>query len=138
MKAIEAHELLAADRGVEIVLTTGAFTYVGWFLQAKDLGNAEGRRWTGVRLDEADGRKVTAIVPSTSSVQITPFPPLALGDTVRRAGRADAATGTVVGVDRSQEGDRVYRVQWPDQSSLSWHTRRRLERVGIPNEEVDR
>lgn len=135
MKTIQAHELISADRGVDIVVTTLGFTYVGWFQRAKDLGTREGKRWMGIRLNDSDGRVVTVIVPAEWSLHIEPFPPLGKGDRVARRGYSDpdhknfrsGSLGTVEGVSRDTAGNRVYRVQWDGEPQSRWHTRRALE-----------
>lgn len=130
MKAIEAHELATADPGVEIVLSTAGFTYIGWFA-----GERHSKKLVEVKLDDSDGRVVTAIVSPTHTVQITPFSPLAPGDVVRRRGwdspehrsYGRTETGTVVAVKRDTANNRVYEVQWEREPGTRWHTRRNVE-----------
>lgn len=131
MKSIEAHEVIAADKGVEIVVTSAAgITYVGWLLSARDLRSG----FTGVQIDDACGVQVTCVLRDWQMIAITPFPTMAVGDRVTRAGFDDpehknfrvGGVGRVLQVARDTNQNQVYKVTWPLVPEPRWHTRRML------------
>jgi len=131
MKHIEAHELMSADRGVHIVASTLALTYVGWFQSAKQ--GPDG--FIDVHLEDFHGLRVSLVLPPRSHLHIEPFPPLAAGDMVVRYGYADPdhanyrrqEVGRVERCSRDTRKNRVYEVRWDGELQTRWHTRRRLE-----------
>lgn len=132
MAHIEAHELINADRGVPIVLSTLQLTYVGWLVHAKDIGAG----WTGIALDDFTGLRITAVMPSRAHVHIEPFPPLAVGDLVVRKGFHDPDhtnyqrpdLGVVEGITHNTKVKaKVYGIRWEGEAAARWHTRRIIE-----------
>lgn len=156
MKTIEARELLTADRGIEIVLPSPleGLTYVGWFQGAAgfthvpsgDPRKPRKKATVVVALEDVSETKVTVVVDAEWQVHVTPFDPLVVGDVVARRGYSDPQSplyqtgtfGTVVGVARDTQGNRVYSVEWPGEPAPRWHTRRKLENVGSITVSVDR
>ncbi|AYD87322.1 hypothetical protein SEA_VALENTINIPUFF_19 [Microbacterium phage ValentiniPuff] len=132
MTHIEAHELLRTDAGVHIVLSTLSLTYIGWFQFAREISDG----WVGVMLDDFQGLRITAQLPSRRHVHIEPFPPLAVGDLVVRRGFDDpdhrnyrrSALGRIAGTSfTNADRRRIYFVEWEGEPDARWHTRRTLE-----------
>lgn len=132
LQHIEAHALINEDRGVPIVATSLAITYVGWF-QAITEG-PDG--WVTVLIEDFTGLRCSVLLRSRAHVHIEPFETLNVGDLVVRKGFDDPDhknyrrpdLGHVEQVSRSPKiRAKVYLVRWEGERDARWYTRRMLQ-----------
>jgi hypothetical protein len=131
MQHVEAHELVNTDRGVHVVATTLAITYVGWLQGATEHGDG----WVTVFLTDFTGIPVSLLLRSRMHVHIEPFAPLHVGNLVVRAGYDDPEhknyrrpeLGQVERIAQDSNNKQVYSVLWEREREPRWHTRRMLQ-----------
>jgi hypothetical protein len=126
---VSASSVTSENIGAQLTVTSPLGTYSGLLIEA--LRTPSFRTF---RLHTEDAGDIVVTVPSSTTVQVTPHPPIEVGMRVTRSRYFDrdsvhyrvAAFGRVTKIGRDAEQRRVYLVTYDDQLQ-QWCTRRALQ-----------